>query len=169
MRFIKEYFIRFCLIALVIIGVQIPNFINQYTQRISAHLSEAQDNFRGFQKTADHFFNGDVSLLIEKHNTSQDSVFQDEAKTIQRIFDRIESYKIELVKLNVGLLGQIGHILLESNIEILDETYDEYIPTIPLTSEAIICGVFFGFIGVGIIELLFFLVFKKRKSIKSPL
>ena len=86
MRLLKDYTVRLVFAAGILFGVQIPNFIDQYTHKISAHQLEATKNFSGFQATADKFHGGDVNALIEKHETSADPVFRAEASPIMSVF-----------------------------------------------------------------------------------
>lgn len=168
---LKENILRLILIIGLIIGLQIPNFINQYQQRISAHLIEAESNFKGFQNIADQFYNGDVSKLLQKHEQSEDSIFSSEAEAIRSISDRISMLRIERNSLKNGIVQKIIHIIFSSNKTLLNETYNEYIPTIPLNSEAILCGVCLGFILIILFELFFKrlkrIIFNRRKKMFS--
>lgn len=58
MRLLKEYTIRLVFTAGILLGVQIPNFIDQYTQKISAHQLEATKNFN---------FNALLKTIFEGH------------------------------------------------------------------------------------------------------
>jgi len=165
MRLLKEYTIRLVFTAGILLGVQIPNFIDQYTQKISAHQLEATKNFSGFQATADKFHGGSINALIERHETSNDPVFQSEATPIKEIHSRIQAFSSEMKALNANLLGKIFHVAFKSDRAVIKETLSEYSATIPLNTDAIICGLGLGMISALLCDLFFFvlkLVFGRR-------
>jgi len=47
----------------LLVGVQVPGFVDQYVKRVSAHQIEAAKNFSGFQDTANRNFGGDVEAF----------------------------------------------------------------------------------------------------------
>jgi len=58
-------YLRLILFAVgLLAGVQVPGFIDQYAQRVSAHQIEVATDFRGFQQVADQYFGGSVEALI---------------------------------------------------------------------------------------------------------
>jgi hypothetical protein len=158
MRLLKDYTVRLVFAAGILFGVQIPNFIDQYTHKISAHQLEATKNFSGFQATADKFHGGDVNALIEKHETSADPVFRAEAGPIKEIHSRILAFSSELKALNTHLFGKIFHVAFKSDRAVLKETLAEYSATVPLNTDAIICGLGLGVFSALLCDLLFFLL-----------
>ncbi len=158
MRLLKEYTIRLVFTAGILFGVQVPNFIDQYTQKISAHYLEAAENFSGFQATADKFHGGDVNALIERHESSNDAVFQSEAAPIKEIHSRILAFASELKSLNTNLFGKIFHVAFKSDRSVVKETVSEYSATVPLNTDAIICGLGLGMISALVCDLFFFVL-----------
>ena len=60
-------YLRLVLFALgLLIGVQAPGFVDQYSKRVSAHYIEAKKNFAGFQHTADAYFGGSMAALVSR-------------------------------------------------------------------------------------------------------
>jgi hypothetical protein len=154
-KFLKENLLRILLLIGFVVGGQAPNFINQYFQRISAHLIEAEKNFAGFQKTADEFFGGEIKELIEKHRLSKDSVFKSETQSIQNIYERIENFRKEILVRDKNLISKVFHVLVFSDKDVLQETIDEYIPNVPLNSESLLSGVVFAFSLVFLTQFIF--------------
>lgn len=128
----------------ILVGVQIPNFIDQYAKRISAHYLEAKTNFRGYEATAIKHFNGDVSALLHHYETSPDLVFRDDAKTIKDIYHRVQVFSDELQHLNVSLFKKIVHVSFYADKSVLEETFSEYTYMVPLNQDAIACGLSLG-------------------------
>jgi hypothetical protein len=138
----------------LLVGVQVPGFIDQYDKRVNAHYIEAQRAFSGFQQTADRYFGGSVEQLIAHHSASGDRVFQDEAKTIAKLYARMKSLAAELDALRGTLFQRMVHVAIAPDQEILKETINAYSYTVPLNADAILCGVGAGFLLSFIIESL---------------
>jgi hypothetical protein len=138
----------------LLVGVQVPGFVDQYAKRVSAHYVEAQRNFSGFRATANQYFNGSVAALISHHLSSNDRVFVDEAKTIQALQDRLAALAAEVGALEGPLVKQIIHVATSADREILSETTTAYSYTVPLAPAAIVCGVTAGFAAALFVEAL---------------
>lgn len=144
----------------MLIGVQVPNFIDQYAKRISAHYLEAKANFSGYQNTADKHFGGSVDALLDHYEFSNDTVFEDDSKNIKYIYHRIQDFSSELKSLNKSLLKKIFHVAFHSDQQVFEETYHEYSYTVPLNEKAIVCGLLLGLISSLVFEFLFFGIMK---------
>ena len=76
-------YLRLVLFTLgLLIGVQVPGFINDYANRVEAHLIEAQTGLAGFQNTANQFFKGDLQALVAHYQSSDDPVFRSDASSL---------------------------------------------------------------------------------------
>jgi len=137
-----------------LVGMQIPAFIDQYHKRVDAHLSEAQTNFDGFQRTADRHFRGDVEAMLAHHQQSPDPVFNEDADSIRQIWLRVKLWRSEMDALSKGWLQSAWHIVFHANTDIYRETRTAFTHSIPLTQEAIIAALLLGFLAAFIVELL---------------
>jgi len=134
-------YLRLILFALgLLIGIQAPGFVDQYSKRVSAHYVEAQKNFAGFQRTANLYFGGSIEALIAHHESSSDAVFKDEAKNVAVIYVRLKKLALETNAMNHPLYSRIFHVAFYPDEEILNETMAAYSYTVPLNQEAILCG-----------------------------
>ncbi len=161
-------YVRLILFAVgLLVGVQVPGFVDQYAKRVSAHQIEATVNFRGFQETADKYFNGDVEALITHHAGSDDLAFKDEGRTIRTIYDRVKMLTAELAALRGPLIAQIFHVATGANRDILAETRTEYAYTVPLSPAAIASGVVIGTVLAlsleGLVQGIFYLLRPRRR------
>jgi hypothetical protein len=146
-------YLRLVLFGLgLLIGVQVPGFIDQYSKRVSAHYSEAQKNFAGFQINADQYFSGSVEALITHHEASSDPVFKDEAKTVAALYTRIKNLARELEAMDRPLPSRIVHVVFYPDKEILEETITAYSYTVPLNPDAILCGLVAGLLVALLVE-----------------
>jgi len=155
-------FYRYMLIliacAALLVGIQIPNFVDQYEKRLDAHLSEVKNNLQGYQDIADRLYGGSIAALIAKHRLSDDDAFKQEAQPIANIFQRYEHFSKELAALATGLPGKIAYIVTKGDSELIDETFRNYSFTIPLNTAAVSAGFTFMVITVFIVEILRLLI-----------
>ena len=124
----------------LLLGIQVPNFVDQYERRIDAHYQEVSANISGFQTTADLLFSGDLEALIAYYQRSNDAVFESDAHSIRNIVDRYNRISSERAALSGSGLAAAMHILLYADDEFIDETFTQYGYTVPLNLTAIEWG-----------------------------
>lgn len=171
MKTIHTIFLLILFAAGLLLGVQIPNFVDQYEKRIDAHYLEVNENFKGFQEIANRFFNGSIEALIRKHETSGEPVFEAEAEPLRKIFERKIRFEREHLAMQASLFGQVKHVVIEGDQEIIDETYRNYSPNLPLESSAIIWGVSVALVMTILFELLIILfkyIFRIGRRTQQP-
>ena len=124
----------------LLIGVQVPGFINDYAKRVEAHLIEAQTGLRGFQGTAEQFFKGDIQALVAHYRASEDPVFRSDADSLSTLLNR----QIALDKQFQAMQGpwyiRFLQVVLAADPDIRKETWNGYSYQILLTPEAMIWG-----------------------------
>ena len=138
----------------MLLGIQIPNFVDQYEKRLDAHLSEVKNNLQGYQEIADRLYDGSIATLIAKHEQSDDETFKQEARPIGNIVQRYEHFSKEQTALATGLTGKIANIATQGDRELINETYNNYSFTIPLNGAAVASGFIFMGMVVLVIEAL---------------
>lgn len=146
MDFIRDNLARLGFALGILIGVQAPNFVTQYEHRVVAHLNEVTRNFAGFQKVADAYFSGNVEALIQHHERSTDPVFHAEAEPIKKLWLRLQQLQAEKAALGSSFVAALSHVALQANPEIRQETVNGYEATVPLTVNAIACGLVAAFL-----------------------
>ncbi|MFJ2482272.1 DUF2937 family protein [Pseudomonas sp. NPDC087598] len=124
----------------LLIGVQVPGFINDYAKRVEAHLIEAQTGLRGFQGTAEQFFKGDLQALVAHYRVSEDPVFRSDADSLSTLLNR----QLALDKQYQAMQGpwyiRFLQVVLAADPDIRKETWNGYSYQILLTPEAMIWG-----------------------------
>jgi len=123
-----------------VLGIQVPNFIDQYVKRVDAHSQEASSHLKGYQAIADLNQNGDLKALIQKHAESSDPTFREETQVIENLLAKQQRYQAEKQAMSQGWLPRIRHIVFASDREILHQTYLQYSPGVPLNLEAVAAG-----------------------------
>lgn len=154
MNMLYRYFLVVAACAALLLGIQLPNFVDQYEKRLDAHLSEVSINLQGYQDIADKFFGGSLADLITKHEQSLDIIFREEAKPIRVMFQRQRHFLDEKSALATGLLGKLIHLASRGDEQLLDETYASYSYTVPLNGAALTAGMVAMIGTVLFIELL---------------
>jgi hypothetical protein len=134
----------------LLIGLQIPNFIDQYQKRVDAHLREVTANLRPFQAIADKYFGGDLAKLIELNIKSNEKPLQEEGVAIEQMVKRKLRFEADLAALQTSLPMKALRILLHGDREILDEALAQYSYAVPLDQDALLFGA-----GVAVATLIF--------------
>lgn len=155
---IYRYFSIIMASVLLLTGLQVPAFVDQYEKRVDAHLIEVTENLKGFQEIADEYYEGSIDVLIKKHESSTDLTFKLEAKPIADMYNRYRKFLREKEQLDTNLAYQVVHIIHRADNELLGETINSYTYTITLNKESVISGAILLIIGLLIADFLFFLV-----------
>ena len=160
MKFIVDYSRLILFSVGLLIGVQLPAVVDQYSKRVDAHLSEAKQSLAGFQHTADSYFSGSIELLILHYAKSDDKVFRNDASNIQFIYQRVKTLSEELKLLQRSSLLRTYHVVFAADKRLMQETMAQYSYTILINSEALIWGISLAFTLALIVELLLLLIVK---------
>lgn len=146
-------YLRLILFAFgLLVGVQVPGLINDYSQRVQAHLIEARSSLQGFNDTAQKFFNGDLQALVEHYRSSDDPVFRSDADSIGGLLMRSQSLEREWQALQGPWYARDWHVLIGADPQIRSETLQGYRYQVLLAPEAIGWGIVSAFLLAWIIE-----------------
>ncbi|RON60804.1 DUF2937 family protein [Pseudomonas fluorescens] len=124
----------------LLIGVQVPGFINDYAKRVEAHLIEAQTGLRGFQGTAEQFFKGDLQALVAHYRASEDPVFRSDADSLSTMLNRQLALDKQFQAMQGPWYIRFLQVVLAADPDIRKETWNGYSYQILLTPEAMIWG-----------------------------
>ncbi|MFK3969254.1 DUF2937 family protein [Pseudomonas sp. NPDC087358] len=134
----------------LLIGVQIPGFISDYSKRVEAHLIEAQKSLGGYNDTAQRFFNGDVQALIQHYRSSDDPVFRTDADNINRLLTRTQVLDREWQALQGPWYMRAYHVLTAADPDIRSETWNGYTWQVLLSPQVIgwglVCALLFSLV-----------------------
>jgi hypothetical protein len=134
----------------LLIGVQIPGFISDYTKRVEAHLIEAQKSLGGYNDTAQRFFKGDVQALIQHYRSSDDPVFRTDADNINNLLTRTQTLDREWLALQGPWYMRAYHVLTAADPDIRKETWNGYSWQVLLSPDVIgwglVCALLFSLV-----------------------
>lgn len=154
MKFVLDY-IRLILFSFgLLIGLQLPAVVDQYSKRVDAHYTEAKQNLAGFQLTAERYFDGSIEKLINHYTNSEDAVFRQDAQNIAFIFNRVKLLDNELIALERSAVSRTFHVLFSSDPTLFDETMQQYTYAILLTPQALLWALFVAFVCAISVEAL---------------
>jgi len=139
----------------LLLGLQIPNFVDQYQKRVDAHLREVSVNLQPFQEIADKYFAGDMNKLIELHRASGEKPFQEEGLAIEKMIARKLRFEADLAALQTDLPMKALHVLLRGDKEIRDEVIGQYTYAVPLNRDALVFGACVALVILLLVELSF--------------
>jgi hypothetical protein len=151
---------RLLFVAAVLLFMQIPHFIDQYTQRIAGHYEAEQANLAKYQTIADEFFHGDLKLLVQDFRASQRGSVARMGEVIENSLTRTEQLQKALTVLRGdGFIDKLGYLVSTSDGAVARGALQDFQPGMPFSREAILSG-----ISGGALSMLLFAV-----SIRLPL
>lgn len=148
-------YLRLALFALgLLVGVQLPGFVDSYAQRVDAHRSESRLGLENFQKTARQFFNGDLDALVDHYRASEDPVFRSDAASLDGLIARSRLLEREWQIMHGPWYLRTGHVLFSADRELLRETWTGYRFQVLLAPEAIAWGISCALLLAWLVESL---------------
>lgn len=138
----------------LLVGLQVPGLVKDYSQRVEAHLFESREALSGFEETAQRFFKGDLQALIRHYRSSDDPVFNSDANSIESLLIRNQLLENEWQALQGPWLSRTWHVLVQADPQLREETLNGYSYQILLVPEAIGWGLGAGFVLALVIESL---------------
>lgn len=148
-------YLRLVLFAFgLLVGVQVPGFITDYSQRLDAHRNEALQSLEGFRATAQKFFKGDLDALVGHYRVSDDQVMRSDAQSVASLVQREKILTAEWWAMQGPWYQQVAHLATAANQDLLKETFDGYRYQVLLAPEAIAWGISCALVLAWLVELL---------------
>ena len=145
-KLITTLFDRILFTLSFILGVQAPEFMQQYIQRLSGHRDEAKYQLQQFQEIADTQFNGDLSLMVERYQANADSAIAQTGGVIGAMNDRLTGFDLQLSQLQShDYMTQLYHFVRQIDLPMAQATLHDFQLAVPLEIGALSTGVIFAF------------------------
>lgn len=139
----------------VVVFLQLPAFIDQYTHRLGGFHRAQQAQIANFQDIANNNYAGDLDKLIADFAASDKPSIRDTAKNIQSSRNNAEAIQTELKVLETHSLTQkLFFLVTNLRYPLANDTLKQFNPSIPLNIQSLL----YGLIG-GILASLLFFVF----------
>ena len=163
MQFIRPYSLKVIFAFTLLLGLQLPNFLQQYEHRLDAHYLEVKSQLQQYQRLADLFFSGDLSALINKHKNSSILLFQEEALIIENLANRFDLLQEKKQALQGALPLRLFFLAGEITSPLFLETQNNYNAEVLLNYDSIITGLICALISTLLFECFFLFVVKQTK------
>jgi hypothetical protein len=135
-------YLRLALFALgLLVGVQVPGFVDDYSKRVEAHRLESEQGLKGFRETAARFFDGDLLALVAHYRASGDPVMRSDAQSVAALVERASLLEREWQAMQGPWYVQVWHLATAADNALLQETYGAYRYQVLLVPEAIAWGI----------------------------
>jgi hypothetical protein len=152
----------------VLIGIQVPGFVDQYGQRLEAHQLEAKLSLAEFQRDADRFFSGDIKKLIRHYQQNNDPVFSAGGESIESIYQRYMSLTDALTRFRQHSYSPYQQVIFMPQQDIQAEVWQSYSHVILLKPEAIAIGVILGLLISMLCESVLSILYLGCRKVFAP-
>ena len=139
----------------MLVGVQIPSFVEQYGKSLESRYLESQQSIAGFQEDAKRYFSGDLDKLIAHYASQDDPVIQSGGYSIRDVMNRREKLQGSVKRFNETWISPYFETFVNPHYEIREAVWASYTHTIVLKEEAIVFAVCSGLLGVSLIDFVF--------------
>jgi len=148
-------YLRLTLFAFgLLVGIQVPGFIEAYAQHVEARRLEAQQGLQGFQQTAQRFFGGDLDALVQHYQDSDDPVFQRDAQSVEQLVSRARMLEREWQAMQGPWYARAAHVLLGAQRSLREQVWSSYRFQVLLAPEAIAWGLSCALLLAWLVESL---------------
>ena len=152
-------YLRLTLFALgLLVGVQVPGFVQAYANHVEARRLESQQGLLGFQETAGRFFQGDLNALIEHYRGSSDPVIQSDARSVAALVERSRLLDREWRIMQGPWYARAWHVLVSADDDIRAQVWRSYDFQILLAPEAIAWGISCALLLAWVVETIYIMV-----------
>lgn len=167
MRLFKNFLDKVFFAAGVVLFLQLPNFVDHYTQRYGGYYDANLEQLSAYQDIADRHYDGDLEKMAQKfEEPDHNQGIRDAGKQLQSDVEKVQSLHkgIEILE-NRSLLRKVIYILFNPNKTLFVGTLKAYKPGTPFTTDALFSGMSGGLLFTALFNLLiqsqYF--FRKRK------
>ena len=152
MRILTGFIDRLVFAAGVIVFLQLPHFIDQYTQRVGGFYDAERAHLEKYQAIADQNFGGSLDALIEEFKTSSNNAVRQTGEQVATTRETMARLRSGLDRLESSdLLQKITYLATHLDYELAKSTLRVFQPGAPFSLGAFVSGV----IGGMLFSLLF--------------
>ncbi|MCX7553698.1 DUF2937 family protein [Marinicella sp. S1101] len=165
---IKSLIDKICFTLGAIVFLQLPHFIEQYTQRMGGYASSQSEQIKEYQETADLHFAGDLEAYIERLQQNADPAVAASAQQISQRVEKTQDIQRELAVFEAEPLWyQVPYFITHMRLDLVNGTAKNFSPGLPINLWA--WG--YGLVGGVLFSLIFngFMLIPKKISKKKQL
>lgn len=151
----------------VLVGIQVPAFIDQYGKNLNSRLSESRNSISEFQDDADKYFDGDLNKLIAHYEGKKDPVIVSGGESIGALLSRNQNLLKAQAKYSESTYSAYTHVFIDPVKEIRADVWQNYTYSVVFNQAAIIAAVASGLGGLMFFELSIFLLILASKALNK--
>lgn len=137
------------------LAMQLPQFVDSYTQRYGGYHQALVDSMADYQRNADEHYGGNLDRLIGDLHTAS-------APGIREIGDKLERERARELEMRQGLAilegdsltAKLWYLSRHLDRELARATWMAYTPGLPLSVDALVCGLVGAILLSGLFNLL---------------
>jgi hypothetical protein len=149
-----------------ILGVQLPEFMQQYQQRLAGQLAEANSQLNQFESIAQQHFDGSLTTMITRYKDNTEASIISTGELIERLSVRVEYLASHLTQITqADYLNSVYQFIWHLDQEMARGTAEHFSMAIPLELNAIATGATLA-IGVLLLKELMLLTIKRTFNTK---
>ncbi|MDY0213240.1 MAG: DUF2937 family protein [Desulfuromonadaceae bacterium] len=154
MELFFAYIRVFVFLGCVLVGIQVPAFVDQYGKNLESRLLESRIALSEFQAGADKYFAGSVEELIAHYKRDDDQVFIEGGRSIQSIYARNLMLARSFAQFEGSSWSAYTQALISPVPDVRKEVWKNYSYAIQLNPSAVAFGLVTGLIFTLGFELL---------------
>jgi hypothetical protein len=150
-----------------ILGVQLPEFMQQYQQRLAGHLAESRSQLDQFEIIAQQHFDGSLMTMIARYKDDTEASIISTGQLIEHLSVRVEYLASHLEQITQSdYLHSVYQLIWNLDQQIAGGTAEHFSMAIPLELNAIATG---GTLAIGALLLNELTVFTVKRPFKVKL
>lgn len=161
-------YLRLTLFALgLLVGVQVPGFLNAYAGHVEARWLEVQEGLEGFEATAGRFFGGSLDALVEHYAASNDPVVRSDAASVAGLVERGRLMAGEWRAMQGPWYARMWHVLFRADQDVRAQVWNSYrfqlLLAPPAVAWGLSCALLTAWTGECVFLLLGWMLFGQRR------
>jgi len=157
-RLIFNYLDKILFALAAILGLQLPAFIQQYSQRVGGHLNEALGHLDRYRLLAAKNYDGNIQQLIAHLKNNPSEKLSSVGTLVEDLSARTEHLQASYNSLQQSnFLKRVFSFVRDLDLDIAKATLEQYQWSIPLTTDAALCAIITATTITALFSLLGFL------------
>jgi hypothetical protein len=141
MKLILGFLDRILFTLGVLVFMQLPHFVDQYTHRLGGYTRAAQEQLEQYRDIAQTNFNGDMDALIDDFRSSNNMAVAQTGQQVERMRSRAAQLQEGLEILESRSLGRkLVYLAAYLEPRMARDSLRAFKPGLPLTPEALVSG-----------------------------
>ncbi len=129
----------------VLLFMQVPHFVDQYTQRLGGYHQAQVKHLDQYQRIAQNQHQGNLDALIQEFMSSDQASVRETGNNISVIRGQAQSLKNDLYVFdNKPLTFKLIHLATNVRYDIAQQTLTNYKPGVPFSIESLVCALLGG-------------------------